>query len=310
MFAPYVAAYVYACRLGYPDQTYLGTVLAEHHARWGFHVFPFLRDLWYSAGLCLLPAVALVPSGLRSVRWQGGQRWLAVWLALAAAPFLFAVTSQVTVSSGYHNHLLVVLSVLVAAGALSLRPPWRVLVPAVLVTGTALATVAGVYQVTSLQGVLWPRATPPYGALVRNHGLKTAGYWVRTNLAPTDKVFVAHDPALAYWYFGRDCLTGGYTSRDLSLTPLAEHAGEVQAAVLTWASPEYPDAMLRALGFRGKILILSHGQEAARLYVRRPVSETLDAAVVDRLYDATFRTAAQIIPPGSPYVPGKRAPGE
>lgn len=307
MFLPYVAAYAYACRLGYPDQTYLGTVLAEHKARWGFHLASFAVDLWFNAGLAFVLGLALVPLGLARLA-VGYRRWLGLWAASAAAPFLFAMTRDVTLVTCYHNHLLVALVLLVASGVMGLhRALLRRGLATVLAAGTLLATVACVYQVQPLQGVLWPRLQAPYGAMAPETGLKAAGYWVRTHLGPTDRVFVAHDPALAFWYFGRECLTGGYTAADPPPGAFLAHRNEVSAAVVTAATP-YPIGIFAANGFAGVVTIRSRGEAVAWVHVRPPVHEVLDAAEAAALYNATFRTPAQIIPPGSPYVPGRALP--
>lgn len=304
MFLPYVAAYIYAWRLGYPDQTYLGTVLAEHTARWGLHLVPFLTDLWFNAGLLLVLALTLVPRGLARLT-PGYRRWLGLWLALTAAPFLFALTKETTLVTCYHNHLLVVAALLMASGVMSV--PQVVLrrgLTVVLGAGTLLATVACVYQVQPLQGVLWPRLQAPYGAMAPESGLKAAGYWVRTHLRPTDRVFVAHDPALAFWYFGRECVTGGYTAADPPPEAFLQHRDEVRAAVVTAATP-YPPGIFATNGFPGLVTIQSKGRPVAWIHVREPMAAVVEAEAVAPLYNAAFRTPAQIIPPGSPYVPGK-----
>ncbi|NPV46946.1 MAG: hypothetical protein HPY69_08300 [Armatimonadetes bacterium] len=308
MFLPYVAAYAYACRLGYPDQTYLGTVLAEHKARWGFHLMSFASDLWFNAGLLLMLGLTLIPRGLRQLAPEY-RRWLSLWLALTAAPFLFAMTREVTLVTCYHNHLLVAVALLVASGVMGLRQAGlRTGLATVLSAGTLLATFACVYQVQPLQGVLWPRLQAPYGAMAPETGLKAAGYWVRTRLHPTDRVFVAHDPALAFWYFGRECVTGGYTAADPPPRAFLEHRNDVCAAVVTAATP-YPPGIFTANGFPGLVTVRSKGKPVAWVHVREHVEEVIDAQTAAPLYNAAFRTPAQIIRPGSPYVPGRPLPG-
>lgn len=311
MFLPYVAAWVYACRLGYPDQTYLGTVLCEHKAVWGLHVGPFLRDLWHNLGLYMLLGLVMVPAALAHPERPRLMRWLLVWAGLTAAPFLFAITSDVTQAHGYHNHLVVALTLLLAYALSHLqRRVTRVLAVLVICLGTLLTTVGAVYNVAPVRAVLWPFDEAPYGGLVPNHGLKTAGYWVRQHLAATDKVFLAHDPAVGFWYLGRDPVLGGYAGHEAQAESWRAAAGKVQAAVITRGTARYPEALFRAAGFPGTVAIETDGTEVARVYTRTPGCVHLDTTATDRLFNATYHTPAALIPPGSPYVPGKPAPGE
>lgn len=311
LFAPYVAAYAYACHLGYPEQTYLGTVLHEHHAVWGFHLLGFLRDLWHNLGLFALLSLLVVPAVLSKPPRPALLTWLLVWAGLAAAPFLFAVTGKVTQSHCYHNHLSLALVLLLAYGLSRLeRRATMILAVLVIGLGTALTTVGAVYDVAPLRAVLWPFPESPFGGLAPNHGLKTAGYWVRKHLPPEQQVFVAHDPSLAFWYLGRQPVTGGYAGEEAQGASWPTVRDHVSAAIITRGTARYPEAMFRASGFRGTVRIESGGDEVARIYTRQPGDERLDTAITDSLFNATYRRPEQILPPGSPYVPGKRAPGE
>ncbi|MEN6304869.1 MAG: hypothetical protein ABFD96_19215 [Armatimonadia bacterium] len=332
LFAPYLPVYLYALKLGYPDQTFLGTMLNEHKADWGLHLIPFLRDLWVNLGLIALLAIPVALVLLRTRFRDRRYQWLLAWIGLTALPFLIAVTSKVTEASGYHHHLTAALCLLTGlafsstvgahrgapalpaagtpsdvpvAGA-SLSAPRRALpvLGLLIVLATAATTLGGVFRVPAIVP-LYPSPKIPYGGLVPNSGMKTAGYWVRQNLAPAVPVFVAHDPSVAYWYLGREALTGGYIDQPARKPVLLDNAASVQAAVIPEQYDLYPDHLMRSLGFRGLMSVTRDSREVLRLYTKRPLRLTLPVEQYDALYNQTYRTAAQIIPPPFPYVPGK-----
>jgi hypothetical protein len=80
--------------------------------------------------------------------------------------------------------------------------------------------------------------------------------------------------------------------------------------VITRGTARYPEAIFRAAGFPGTVVVESGGEEVARIYTRTPRQERLATEATDPLFTATYHTPAALIPPGSPYVPGKPAPGE
>ncbi|MEN6546075.1 MAG: hypothetical protein ABFE07_08550 [Armatimonadia bacterium] len=332
LFAPYIPVYLYALKLGYPDQTFLGTMLSEHKADWGLHLIPFLRDLWVNLGLVALIAVPVALILLRRCFRDRRYQWLLAWMIITAAPFVLAVTSKVTEASGYHHHLTAALCLLIGlafsstvgahrgaptltaadtpsdvpvAGA-SLSAPRRALpvLGLLIVLFTLATTLGGVFRVPAFVP-LYTSPKIPYGGLVPNSGMKTAGYWVRQNLPPAVPVFVAHDPSVAYWYLGREALTGGYIDQPARKPVLLDNAARVQAAVIPEQYDLYPDRLMRSLGFRGLLSVTRDSHEVLRLYTKRPLRLTLPVEQYDALYNQTYRTAAQIIPPPFPYVPGK-----
>lgn len=316
LFAPYVPVYLYALKLGYPDQTFLGTMLSEHKADWGLHLIPFLRDLWVNLGLVALLAIPVAVILLRTRFGDRRYQWLLAWIGLTALPFLIAVTSKVTEASGYHHHLAAALCLLIGlafastvgvhrgAPALPASARFLPIIAILIIAFTAATTLGGVLRCPPLIA-LYPSPKIPYGGLVPNSGMKTAGYWVRQNLPPAATVFVAHDPSVAYWYVGREALTGGYIDQPDRKPVLLDNAARVQAAVIPEQYDLYPDHLMRSLGFRGLISVTRDSREILRLYTKRPLRDTLPVEQYDRLYNQTYRTAARIIPPPFPYVPGK-----
>ena len=317
LFAPYVPVWLYAIHLGYRDQTYLGTVLAEHKADWGFHLLSFGRDLAQNLGV--FPFLALpVLLWYFARHWRRPQQWLLLWIGVTALPFIFAVTSTVTEASGYHEHLAaaLVIALGLALSALSgpleasLEGPARGLaaamraVTALVIVATLLVTLGGVFRVTPLVP-LWPATKIPYGGLVPNSGMKAAGWWVRQNLPPDAPVFAAHDPAVAYWYMGRECVTGGLVPTPQRKQALLANAPRLAAAVIPGQFAVYPPALMRQLGFTGRICVLEGGVERLNIYTRTGAQATLTTEATDPLYNGTFRTPLAIIPPGWPYAPGK-----
>lgn len=314
LFLPYIPAWLYAIKLGYPDQTYLGTVLAEHKADWGLHLGPFMQDLARNMGV--FPVFALVLLLPYFLKTRGmAQKWLLLWIGLTALPFLVAVTSTVTEAAGYHEHLVAGLAVALGlsvaafgrgwfAGEHTGRPVGLVIVAAIVVVGPLLVTLGGVFRVGPLVP-LWPSEKIPYGGLVANSGMKTAGYWVRQRVPLQAEVFVAHDPAVAYWYCGRECITGGLVANADRKQALLKHAKTVRVAVIPGQEDLYPPEFMASLGFRGRISVAARTRERLNIYLRESVREVLETTEMDRRYDLTYRTSRAIIPPPWPYVPGK-----
>lgn len=307
LFAPYVPAYLYAVHLGYPDQTYLGSILSGHKPDWGFHLLPFFGDLARNMGvvpLLLLPvAVALGP------RFTDGRyRWLLCWIGVTVLPFLFAVTNKVTEVYGYHEHLVAGLALLLALALVALRPrAWGTALAAVAVAGALAFTLGGVLQLRPFPNMYGDKI--PYGGLPPNNGMKTAGYWVRQNLPPNDDVFVAHDPGVAYWYLGREGVIGGYGMGMQRAPSFLRQKDRVQVAVIPDQRQEYPPALFATNGFSGHLVVRAGGQDVLDIYTRKPLHQTLDTKQTDPLFDRTYKTLTTLIPPGAPYVPGKRIKG-
>jgi hypothetical protein len=319
LFLPYVPAWLYAIKLGYPDQTYLGTVFAEHQADWGFHLAAFAKDLARNMGL--LPAYALMVAlpWIVGKAWNGGPadsrplrtadarrlRWLLVWIALAALPFLVAVTGEITQAAGYHEHLVAALAIALGLALGPVRPAalGRGLA-GVVVVGALLVTLGGVFRVAPLIP-LWPDTKIPYGGMVPNSGMKTAGYWVRQNVARDAPIFVAHDPAVAYWYMGRECITGGMVLQKQRKQALLDSAARVSAAVIPGPQDDYPPALMRQLGFTGRVVVHTRGVEVLDIYTRQGLTRQANTGKADYLYNRTYRTSRAIIPPPWPYAPGK-----
>jgi hypothetical protein len=174
----------------------------------------------------------------------------------------------------------------------------------VVVVGALLVTLGGLFRVAPLVP-LWPQEKIPYGGLVPNSGMKTAGYWVRQNLPPEASVFVAHDPAVAYWYMGRECVTGGLVASADRKQALLQNAPRLAAAVIPEQQSTYPPELMRQLGFPGRITVLAGGTERLNIYTRTEGSSRMSTEEFDPLYNAAYRTRRAIIPPGWPYVPGK-----
>jgi hypothetical protein len=305
LFFPYIPTYLYAIHLGYPTQTYLGGMLAKHTLDLGFHLLPFLRDVRENTGVFPFYALLLAPVALWRCFSDRRYQWLLAWIGLAALPFLVAVTSKVTQAAGYHEHLTGALTVLLGLTLASLKPKWLGIPLGVLVaTGALLVTLGGIFRVVPLVP-LWPSSQIPYGGLVPNSGMKTAGYWVRQNLRPQERVFVAHDPAVSYWYLGREAVTGGYTGQMERAGSFLKTKNQVSAAVIPDQRDMYPASLFQSHGFPGHITVRSEGREVLDLYTRTPGQQTLSTEQIDPLYDKTYRTAAAIIPPGAPYAPGK-----
>jgi hypothetical protein len=305
LFVPYIPAWLYAIHLGYPDQTYLGTIFGEHPPDYGWHLLPFLRDLWHNMGLPLVVALVMLPFYLRHRRGDRRVYWLGAWTAICAAPFLFAVSSRVTQAWGYHEHLVVALALLVSLALSSLRSHWlRGMLVVVLAVGTLATTLGGVWRVDPLTR-LWPFPGIIYGGVTPNTGMKTAGYWVRRQLGPTEQIFVATDPAVAYWYLGREAVTGGHI--DWKARPQALQAAlpELTVAIVPVGSDLYPPEIFLDAGLRLRSTVTHRGREVLYLYSRRHPPQTLTTEEYDRAFNAEYHTARTIIPPGGPYVPGK-----
>ncbi|MGE5532399.1 MAG: hypothetical protein ACM3VW_09815, partial [Bacteroidota bacterium] len=92
LLAPYVPVYLYAIKLGYPEQTYLGTMLTEHKADLGFHMSEFLHDLGLNVGFLPMFLAVIAAVTLRGKGDDGRLRWLLCWVGLSALPFIVAVT--------------------------------------------------------------------------------------------------------------------------------------------------------------------------------------------------------------------------
>lgn len=305
LFAPYIPVYLYAVKLGYPEQTYLGTMLAEHPADWGFHIRTFLRDLGLNVGflpLFLLPVAAVT---LRGRADDGRLRWLLCWLGIAAFPFIVAVTQQVTEVTGYHEHVVAALALLLAmALAAVTMPSARTALAAVAVAGALFYTSAGLLRFEPIVKY-WPDPKLHYGARPPNNGMKTAGYWVRQNVPLSDQVFSAHDPGISRWYLGRQTIIGGYGSGMERAPSFLRVKDSVDVAVIPYQQDEYPPSLFAANGFPGRLIIRSGGREVANIYTRRPIRQTLDTEQIDPLFTMAYHTAKALVPPGSPYAPGK-----
>ena len=306
LFAPYVPVYAYALKLGYRDQTYLGTMLAEHHADLGFHLSAFLHDLALNTGFLPLLLTPLAIHALRGRLGDGRLRWLLIWIALTALPFLVAVTDKVTQASGYHEHLIAGLALLLGLAATSVRP--RAVghaLAAAAVLGALFFTCAGVLRLGPLTQY-WPSEKIPYGGLTPNNGMKTAGYWVRQNVPASEKVFSAHDPAVSAWYLGRDPMIGGYGYGMERAGSFLKAKDQVGTAVISGQQDQYPPSLFAGNGFPGRIIVRSGGREVLSIYTRKPLQQSLDTEQYDPLYTQAYHTSQAIVPPGSGYVPGKR----
>ena len=220
-----------------------------------------------------------------------------------------------TEAAGYHEHLVAGLAVALGLSVAAFgrgwfasehtgRPVGLVLVAAIVVVGPLLVTLGGVFRVGPLVP-LWPSEKIPYGGLVPNSGMKTAGYWVRQRVPLQAEVFVAHDPAVAYWYCGRECITGGLVASADRKQALLKHAKTVRVAVIPGQEDLYPPEFMVSLGFRGRISVAARTRERLNIYLRESVREVLETTEMDRRYDLTYHTSRAIIPPPWPYVPGK-----
>ncbi len=306
LFCPYVLIYIYACRLGYPDQTYLGTMLAEHNADWGLHVSGFFSDLRHNMGLPLVVSLILVPSAIAASWTDNRLKWLTLWAGLTAFPFLVAVSREVTMSYGYHEHLIVALALLVAIALGAVRTRWLAATLAtIVVCGTLATTLGGVLSVKPFT-VFWHLPGTVYGGVAPNYGMKTAGYWVRENVGPDQRLFVENDPAVAYWYLGRPAITGGYGHNEQYRREfLGRVRDEVEVAILPAYSREWAMQNLVPYGFAGHIVIRSQGEDVQDIFTRWAVEEELDTEVVDPLYDRKYNSLSTILPTVGPYVPEK-----
>ena len=306
LFAPYLPTYAYALKLGYRDQTYLGTMLAEHHPDFGFHLSGFLYDLALNTGFLPLLLIPVALFALRGRLSDGRVRWLLVWIALTALTFLVAVTDKVTQASGYHEHLVAGLALLLGLALASLRPrPVGTALAGVAVLGALFFTCAGVLRLAPLTPY-WPSEKIPYGGLTPNNGMKTAGYWVRGNVPPSENVFAAHDPGVAGWYLGRDAIIGGYGYGMERAGSFLRAKSQVSVAVIPAQHDLYPPSLFAANGFPGRIIVRSGGREVLNVYTRKSLQQTLDTEQCDPLYTEAYHTSQEIVPPGSGYVPGKR----
>jgi hypothetical protein len=305
LLAPYVPVYLYAIKLGYPEQTYLGTMLAEHKPDLGFHLSEFLHDLGLNVGFLPLFLLPLAAVTLRRRADDGRLRWLLCWVGLAALPFIVAVTQQVTEVTGYHEHVAAGLALLLAVALAALPvPSARVALATLAVAGALFYTSAGLLRFEPLVSY-WPDQKIPYGGLPPNNGMKTAGYWVRQNVSPADKVFSAHDPAISRWYLGRQALIGGYGSGMERAPSFLRVKDSVNVAVIPDQQDQYPPSLFAENGFPGRIIIRSGGREIANIYTRRPIRQTLDTEQTDPLFTRAYHTAKVLVPPGSPYAPAK-----
>lgn len=307
LFAPFVPAYLYAVHLGYTDQTFLGSILVGHKADWGFHLLSFLRDLATNMGLVpvlLLPVALALRGRLTDTRY----RWLLCWIGVTALPFLIAVTNKVTEVYGYHEHLVAGVALLLALGLAALRPrALGIALATAAVIGALAFTLGGVLRIGPFPNMYGD--TIPYGGLPPNNGMKTAGYWVRQNVPANAGVFVAHDPGVAYWYLGREGIIGGYGAGMVRAPSFLERKDKVQVAIIPDQRAYYPPTLFAANGFRGHLVVRTGGQEILDIYTRQPLRETLDTEQTDPLFDGTYNTLTALIPPGAPYVPGKRVKG-
>lgn len=306
LFTPYLPTYAYALKLGYRDQTYLGTMLAEHHADLGLHLSGFLHDLALNTGFLPLLLIPVALLALRGRLSDGRVRWLLVWIALTALPFLVAVTDRVTQASGYHEHLVAGLALLLGLALSSVRPRAAgTALAGVAVLGALFFTCAGVLRLAPLTPY-WPSEKIPYGGLTPNNGMKTAGYWVRGNVPPSEHVFAAHDPGVAGWYLGRDAIIGGYGFGMERAGSFLKAKSQVSVAVIPAQQDQYPPSLFAVNGFPGRIIVRSGGREVLNMYTRKPLQQTLDTEQCDPLYTEAYHTSEAIVPPGSGYVPGKR----
>lgn len=305
LFVPYVAAYLYACSLGYPDQTYLGSILVEHSYDWGFHVVPWLRDLSRNIGSVLAVVSLLSVAALVYHRRNRRYSWLICWIALTAAPFVFAVTGRVTIASGYHVHLIVGLAIAAGIGVSMLKNPWAVSTAAVIIVATTFpVTARGVFGFGVFRETRAARNTP-YGGVPPDNGLKAAGYWVRRNVPKDATVHVIHDPAVAYWYMGREASELGYTTWPEYRQYLHRHGGELDVVVVPESQASWEKLDLPERGFEGLVSIVDDGQVVCRIATRWPVEETLVLERANALYNQTYNSVDTILPEMGPYVPGK-----
>lgn len=321
LFFPYIPAWLYAIHLGYPEQTYLGTIFAEHKADWGFHLFSFGRDLAANTGVFPLLGLPLA-LGLFLRCWQRPQQWLLLWIVVTAMPFLIAVTEKTTQASGYHEHLLAALAITLGLSwgrwlaapsqAHKSKPSLAVfrglyLVCGILVGGALCVTLGGVWRVAPLHK-LWPSSPMPYGARVPNSGMKAAGYWIRQNVPAKTTIFVAHDPAVAYWYCGRPCLTGGYVPCVARKEAFLRQHPQIQIAVIPGQKDLFPPELFAQLGFPGRVIFYWGREERLNIYLREPKQARYEIAQLDRLYYRLYRASRTIIPPPWPYAPEKPLP--
>ncbi len=306
LFFPYIIIYMYACRLGYPDQTYLGTMLVEHPADWGLHIVGFLADLRYNIGLPLLVSLILIPPVVVAGWADHRLKWLSLWAGLTALPFLVAVSREVTVSHYYHEHLIVALTLLTVIALGAVRRRWlAATLAAVVVCGTLATSLGGVLKVEPLT-VFWPYPGTTYGGIAPNYGMKTVGYWVREHLEPEHRIFVENSPPVAYWYLGRPTITGGYGHDEpYRRALLARVRDQVDVAILPVYSREWAMRNLVPHGFVGHVVVRSEGQPVQDIFTRWPLDEELNTAAVDPLYDRKYSSLSTILPTVGPYVPDK-----
>lgn len=318
LFFPYIPAWLYAIHLGYPEQTYLGTIFAEHQADWGFHLFSFGRDLAANTGVFPLLGLPLA-LGFFLCCWQRPQQWLLLWIIVTATPFIIAVTEKTTQASGYHEHLVAALAITLGLSwgrwldASSLRhkskPSLAVigglyLVCGILVGGALCVALGGVWRIAPLHR-LWPSPQMPYGARVPNSGMKAAGYWIRQNVPADMTIFVAHDPAVAYLYCGRQCLTGGYVVSAARKEAFLRQHQQIHIAVIPGQKDLFPPELFSQLGFPGRLIFYWGREERLNIYLREQKQGHYEIADLDRLYNRTYRTTRAIIPPPWPYAPEK-----
>ncbi|MFO7948292.1 MAG: hypothetical protein R6V19_15930 [Armatimonadota bacterium] len=305
LFLPYVAAYLYARSLGYPEQTYLGSILVEHSYDWGIHLIPWLRDLGSNVGP-VLTGVSLISVVLLFTRWHDRRyRWLLSWIAVTAAPFLFAVTWKVTIAAGYHVHLVVGLAIAAGIGVSMLKRPWLIgLVAALIVGSTVFVTCRAVLGISVPDEVRSSRPIP-YGGIPPDSGVKAAGYWVRQHVPPSARIHVIHDPAVAHWYMGREAAQLDYTRWPQYREYLAQHADELDVVVVPETTASWENLELPARGFEGLVTIVDGGRVACRIATRWPVEETLQLDRTNTRYNRTYNSIDTILPEVGPYVPGK-----
>lgn len=304
LFLPYVAAWLYARHIGYSPQTFLGTMFGEHSPDYGFHLIPLLNDLAMNMGIPAVIALIGIPFVLRAHWGDSRYVWLTAWTLVAAIPFLFLATRKVTMVWTYQALLLLSLVLLISMALLRIRHvTLRGLAIAVVIAGALATTFGGVFQVSAFKP-FWPNRALPYGAVVPNNGMKAAGYWVRNNVPADARVFVTHDPAIAYWYMGREVTTGGYVCADRR--GVAEAMGdELDVVVDAQRKAGFLPAEKLPYGMKGQIVVRNGGKPVLSIFTRKPIREELDTEQVDTLYNRQFNSLDTLWPGIGPYVPEK-----
>ncbi|MFP3902714.1 MAG: hypothetical protein ACLFWB_00600 [Armatimonadota bacterium] len=307
MFLPYVPIWIYAQSLGYPHQTFLGTILVGHEYDWGFHIIPTLADMRRNMGL-IGTVLAIISTPILLLWWRDNRcKWLLGWIGVTAAPFLLAVTSEVTQASVYHEHLLVGLVAAIAVMIAHIRPRWLMwgvfgLVMAVTGIGTAGKIFPAVLEV--------PLLTQPgvvYGELPENSGLKTVGYWVRENVPEHQSVYITAAPGVAYWYLGRRPAYAAYVTTAEMRQYLRENATDFDVIIIRPSMRQWAEATLPPLEYEKQAQVTSSGDLKQLIYARQIYEpmENLYTETYDERYEATYNSLDTILPEVGPYVPGK-----